>query len=541
MAKRAFCIILFITFLVIIALQVLALNEHYDFLFAAVDRSINELQNGKQTAVKPVIKNTTSKQSLRVQNKIESLRKEITKPYTANIKVTGKTLTTQPQNAREQNKQKVTNVTISTPFKKNVTTPLLTKPQNTTTTATSTTLKIKTTIKHSPTTQKTTSTLKTVTSTPVVTTKILSSLSTPHSKKRKITTAVKRLQINTTVMPKNNSMTTKRPITATNGSQSEKIILAYIPFWYNDLVQNMKFDTCKQKNCRMTKDTKLHNISSGIFMCERYLPIPVPKKLKDQIWIFHTDESPFHTNYRWLKPEYNQIFDYTMTYQNRSRFPLPYGRIIDSNEKNISVDNIFESKVKDVLWFETNCNTPSQRRRYVNEMQKFIKVDIYGACGPLKCGKSVIIHQDQCHIDLTKKYRFYLAFENSICQDYVTEKVFHIFQHKLPIIPVVRSAPNVKQLLPNGTFIDAKDFKNPKALAEFLIQLGKDKEKYNGYLRRIRRYDVISQPEFFRRGMCDLCEMINNKPIQRPAPWNIDTWRRVKQCVQPGEIKDFLN
>lgn len=53
------------------------------------------------------------------------------------------------------------------------------------------------------------------------------------------------------------------------------------------------------------------------------------------------------------------------------------------------------------------------------ELQKYIPVDIYGACGTLKCA---ISEKQKCDQMLNTDYKFYLAFENSLCYDYITEK-----------------------------------------------------------------------------------------------------------------------
>lgn len=62
------------------------------------------------------------------------------------------------------------------------------------------------------------------------------------------------------------------------------------------------------------------------------------------------------------------------------------------------------------------------REFYVRELQQHLQVDVFGACGDLKCGKS---HQDiECYSRLLRpNYKFYLAFENNLCEDYITEKV----------------------------------------------------------------------------------------------------------------------
>ena len=61
------------------------------------------------------------------------------------------------------------------------------------------------------------------------------------------------------------------------------------------------------------------------------------------------------------------------------------------------------------------------RLQYAQELSRYIGVDIYGACGPLKCSR---MKEASCFKILERKYKFYLAFENSNCQDYITEKFF---------------------------------------------------------------------------------------------------------------------
>ena len=82
-------------------------------------------------------------------------------------------------------------------------------------------------------------------------------------------------------------------------------------------------------------------------------------------------------------------------------------------------------RTKDIAWMVSHCTTNSKREDYVNEMQKFdkLQVDIYGKCGNLS-QPSKTEGLEAAYKMLAKQYKFYLSFENSICSEYITEKFF---------------------------------------------------------------------------------------------------------------------
>lgn len=91
------------------------------------------------------------------------------------------------------------------------------------------------------------------------------------------------------------------------------------------------------------------------------------------------------------------------------------------NEVPSAILDVVRGKSKPVTWFVSNCQAKSGRLEYVEELSKHIGVDIYGKCGEYSCRKTW-----DCFRDVVEpNYFFYLSFENSFCDDYVTEKLMN--------------------------------------------------------------------------------------------------------------------
>jgi hypothetical protein len=72
-------------------------------------------------------------------------------------------------------------------------------------------------------------------------------------------------------------------------------------------------------------------------------------------------------------------------------------------------------RTQDCLFFFSNL-----RIGYLKALQAHVPVDFYGLCGEKTCPKE----DPSCLSNVVKDYKFYLAFENRRCRDYVTEKFF---------------------------------------------------------------------------------------------------------------------
>ena len=146
-------------------------------------------------------------------------------------------------------------------------------------------------------------------------------------------------------------------------------------------------------------------------------------KPPNQIWVWYQLESPYHSHgFSSISPS---VINWTATYRRDSVLVTPYEKFVHFDNFTGLPDkptkDYAAGKTKLVAWFVSNCNAQNGREHYVKELQTFISVDIYGGCGSLKCSRS---NNDHCFDLLNRDYKFYLAFENSNCKDYITEKLY---------------------------------------------------------------------------------------------------------------------
>ncbi|CAJ0575995.1 unnamed protein product, partial [Mesorhabditis spiculigera] len=141
-------------------------------------------------------------------------------------------------------------------------------------------------------------------------------------------------------------------------------------------------------------------------------------------------------------------------------------------------------------------------------------VDIFGKCGqsvPKQCDGLENRYSD-CMKTVTSVYKFYIAFENSNCPDYVTEKFFETLQRGL--IPIVVKRQYYEDLgIPSDIFIAVDDFKTPEELVRYVKRIAADEQAYNRYFEWRNRYRVVTHlepdPE---TGWCALCQKLQKGP-----------------------------
>ncbi|XP_005988090.3 4-galactosyl-N-acetylglucosaminide 3-alpha-L-fucosyltransferase FUT5-like [Latimeria chalumnae] len=208
----------------------------------------------------------------------------------------------------------------------------------------------------------------------------------------------------------------------------------------------------------------------------------------------------------------NNLFNLTISYRLDSDVFSPYASLkLMKEHKNYTIPK----KSKLVAWAVSNWNPNSVRVKYYQELKKYINIDVYGRQhGKLDRGKtSSVISQ----------YKFYLAFENSLHTDYITEKLWRN-SFTSGTVPVVIGPPreNYEKFVPSNSFIHINDFKSPEELAKHLKFLDQNEEEYKKYFNW-REYMEVQFNEWPRKHYCKACEFLRQNKFYRTVR-NLRNW-----------------
>jgi hypothetical protein len=250
------------------------------------------------------------------------------------------------------------------------------------------------------------------------------------------------------------------------------IILLYDASWGREIIRPTENDPVYQ----FTHDySQLPHADVVLF----HVPTaPNPSRVRKypgQKWVACSLESD--VNYPQLRdPEYMAHFDFTMTYRWDSDVPLMYWW--PELRHLLLRPPRPKTEPAEAVFFSSNLQERSGRTEYVRELMRYLKVDCYG-----HAFQNRRLREDrgrESKIETVGRYRFDLAFENSISKDYLSEKFFDSLA--AGCVPVYRGAPNVEEFAPGDhCFINAADFSGPQELAQYLLHLAKDPAEYEAY------------------------------------------------------------
>ncbi|CAB4064491.1 E2.4.1.214 [Lepeophtheirus salmonis] len=294
-------------------------------------------------------------------------------------------------------------------------------------------------------------------------------------------------------------------------------------------------EKCPVSECVLTS-MRSEFLRADLVIFKDHFVMPSFNRPPNQLWMMYMLECPLHTqNFK-----QKDVFNWTSTYRSDSTIVAPYERwqYYDEDIKaKPHLKDYTANKTKGVAWFVSNCGARNGRLKYARELQKFIQVDIYGSCGSLQCPRS---NSQSCFKMLDKDYKFYLAFENSNCKDYITEKFFvNGLSHD--VVPIVMGArkEDYERSAPYKSFIHVDDFEGPEELAKYLHKLDQNDDLYNEY------FEWKSTGEFVNtKFFCRVCALLNSpKSLDRDSKdsWypDINEWWRGKGTCINGSWKKF--
>ncbi|KAL4239034.1 hypothetical protein ACF0H5_003738 [Mactra antiquata] len=302
------------------------------------------------------------------------------------------------------------------------------------------------------------------------------------------------------------------------------------------------FSVCEYQNCKLTTDNRTVDISDAILWHRTLKTAPKFKRPVGQIWVYVDHESPavvnLHYSKNW-KPNikfWYKKFNWTMTYNKVvADIHLPYGEL-KKHKTYIArdYDRIAASKTKGALVVTSHCKTDSKRLEYINVLKKYVEIDIMGKCGKKwNCGVKDI--HDNCFDILNTSYSFYLAFENALCEQYHTEKLFENFKYDILVVTRGGLPHEVNTPLPEGSVIDSRNYKSAKELGMYLSHLQRNTNEYAKRLDEKSQFYSTNYRQTYQQALCDLCHRLNHQETYRKTiPNLLDVMSYKKSCRSIG-------
>jgi hypothetical protein len=332
-------------------------------------------------------------------------------------------------------------------------------------------------------------------------------------------------------------------------NDSLKIILMWNE-WNSMMAYPFSKIQCPKNSCLFTTDMSfIHQSDVVVLHFDTLNDFPMNRQ-PHQRFVFYHLESPENTASVLMDdPRFRfNYFNWTMTYRRDSDIFLRdyYGSFVSkssinentrekrykyyyneernrsSSHKKLNDDGdeldfteLIRRKSKMIMWLVGNCFTTIRREEYVRQLSQYVPIDIFGKCTQ-ECPSN-------CDEMIRTNYKFYLAFENSWCPDYITEKFSRPLLYDA--IPIVLGGADYSLFSPPNSYINARDFSSPKALAEYLIELNRTDSLYASYFNWKNEY-YMSVPDMY--GWCELC--VKAHDINLPSK----IYRDIKQWWMDG-------
>ena len=181
----------------------------------------------------------------------------------------------------------------------------------------------------------------------------------------------------------------------------------------------------------------------------------------DQLWIAETQESA--SIYPELDdPEFMSLFDLEFSYRQTADIWHPY---LDTSHSETLTRPLKRRRRQLCSAFVSSKFNKSNRQQYMAELSRYLPIASYGR---FQRNRRLLFDRgEKTKLRVLRNYTYTLAFENSLAEDYVTEKFFQPLM--TGAIPIYLGAPNVEDFAPgDNCYIDAARFPDPRDLAAYI-------------------------------------------------------------------------
>ena len=298
-------------------------------------------------------------------------------------------------------------------------------------------------------------------------------------------------------------------------------------------------------DCRFTRNKALVNSSSAVMwdLVAQDMTFPSVHKA-DQYWILFNSEYLSKTNDTFPYKK-SDVFNLSAEYHEDADIHLPYGMCRPRDRRQNIKQNISADKNGKCLALISECNDArSLRLHYIRKLNESIPADIIGKCGrqpPNTEGRSYFgTGKSSIKRDLLNSYQFYLAFENTLCKHYITEKVFKVLQDDIHTVPIVRGFGPYKDMLPPHSYIDTADFATTEDLAGYLKLLVSEPKLYFEYFRWRETTECVDLSLKPYEWPCTVCNYIC-KLRQTGRKTSLKTFNMFQpenNCFYPKDVND---
>lgn len=270
-------------------------------------------------------------------------------------------------------------------------------------------------------------------------------------------------------------------------------------------------------------------------------------------WVGRAREWGSKYRTRWLNrstesnPSFWGAFDFVASFESTADLQVADASMFASLQSKVDAMDTFRFPLRRpkkllkplALFIASNCftkypdgKTTNKTARHRDDRVKLLMESLrgglaaYGQCLNNRATMEDRGCQNMKHFTklcMIQRHRFYIAFENSVYPDYVTEKVYEALA--AGTVPVYFGAPNVENYLPTShAIINSADFASMRELAAYMECVARNSTLYAHYANWRERSAFASWKAHTDKGSLPLCRLC------------AELWRRDKDALRTAGL-----